>query len=263
MTATIPRHPAQYHPKVAAELVRQVGIEADRLHCLLDVLDPCAGLGARLGDPLVEAGHRFVGVDVQPEWAAARPWVQQGDATALPGEWTDGFHVVASSPVYPNRMTDHHQAADVCKTCGGMDPADYVNDPPHTLCPACKGTRLSRRNTYAHALREAGTEPAEGSAVTLGWGKPYRDLHTAMVMEVLRVVRPGGLVLWNVKNHVADFQEQMVAEWFLYVFISQRCFVRVVVPVPTPGNRQGANAAARVGNELVLVLRAPGGEVGA
>ncbi len=28
----------------------------------------------------------------------------------------------------------------VCPTCNGMDPEEYINDPPHTLCPTCKGT---------------------------------------------------------------------------------------------------------------------------
>ena len=26
-----------------------------------------------------------------------------------------------------------------CEACGGDDPANYINDPPHTLCPACGG----------------------------------------------------------------------------------------------------------------------------
>lgn len=30
----------------------------------------------------------------------------------------------------------------VCWTCKGMDPEDYMNDPPHTVCPECKGQRL-------------------------------------------------------------------------------------------------------------------------
>ena len=30
-----------------------------------------------------------------------------------------------------------------CPTCNGLDPEDYVHDPPHTLCPDCGGTGLS------------------------------------------------------------------------------------------------------------------------
>lgn len=27
-----------------------------------------------------------------------------------------------------------------CTQCGGLDPSEYINDPPHTLCPRCLGS---------------------------------------------------------------------------------------------------------------------------
>jgi len=30
-----------------------------------------------------------------------------------------------------------------CRRCGGAHPSEYINDPPHTLCPTCDGTGVS------------------------------------------------------------------------------------------------------------------------
>lgn len=265
MTATIPRHPAKYSKAVLAEFLRQIAAEAEREHRHLAVLDPCAGTGERLGALMDELGHIFVGVELQPEWAAAHPAVIEGDCRKMPAEWTGRYDVLATSVVYPNRMTDHHVATDPCRRCvGGVS---RTLDPE---CNVCGGSGLSRRNTYTHALRESGAEPAAGSMVVMPWGPGYRAAATLALQEFVRVTRPGGLVLFNIKNHLVDGVEQRVAEWYLHAFVALRCYVRAVVPVQTPGNRQGANGHAkpddtgtkrdtRAPAELVLVLRTPGG----
>lgn len=41
-----------------------------------------------------------------------------------------------------------------CPRCGGMDPAQYINDPPHTLCPDCKGDGQVERPAAIAYLEE-------------------------------------------------------------------------------------------------------------
>lgn len=273
---TTPRHPAKFTGAVLDTITRAL-TEHSPTHGLR-ILDPFAGVGG-VHQLHAKGGHDTVGVELQPEWAAANPRTVVGDATALPASWAGTFDALVTSPCYGNRMADHHQAADPCKPCAGTgEDHTHANDchpdcdgrhhrgDGMAICPrgpvqckACHGSGLSKRNTYAHALREGGAEPVEGSAAMMQWGPEYRELHTQAWREALRVLRPGGLIMVNISNHVRDNVEQKVAEWHLYVFIAMGCRLWEVRRIRTPRQRQGANASLRVDGELLLVLHAPGG----
>lgn len=285
-------HPAKFPRYVLARLELYIRAEARALRRPARVLDPFAGVG-RIHD-LPRRIAETTGVEIEPEWAACRARTVEGDATALPADWTASFDVVATSPCYGNRIADHHEARDSCAGCGGTGVAlseEGCSEAPwccstcgrvdcvcgvlakemarHNrrclvcrgqVCGSCGGNGVSKRYTYRHAL---GRMPAERSSAALQWGGHYRTLHRAAWAEAHRVLRPpdptsedpGGLALINIKNHVRQGAVQQVAEWH------KRCLgevgFRVLddVELEAPGLRHGENRDARVEFERIIVAR--------
>jgi len=264
-------HPAKWSAAVLVALAELVADEAKRLgRPRTNVLDPFAGRGrTELADALhayTGEQHRVFGIELQPEWAAADPLTQVGDATALPADWTGMFDIIATSPCYGNRMADRHDAQDRCKACdgSGCTVADCLGAHPddgqdHRLCPRCKGHGLSWRNTYAHSLRRQGGELVAGSAAGLQWGSRYRLVHRDAITEMLRVLVPGGLALVNMKNHPRDGVEQLVVEWWVNELLVRGCKLQEVRPVGTPGLGYGANlhTELKVEGEHIIAVRTP------
>lgn len=279
-TTKAPRNPSKYSTAILAALAQITSDELEKQAALgreLDrdpftILDPFAGTG--LIHQLAEIdGVITRGVEIQPEWAAMHPDTYEGDATDLVAYGDDLFDAVMTSPVYPNRMTDHHEAKDACKRCGGTGcrVVDCLGAHPddgqdHGPCKLCNGHGLSKRNTYTHALAEAGAKPAEGSSVTLGWsargdgGIAYRQFSARALAEMRRVVMPNGLIVINMSNHPETVDgvtiEHHVVEWYLnHCFATLGLTLDHVVRVPTPRFGQGANGNVRIDGEVVMVLR--------
>lgn len=229
----VPRHPAKWHKGAlelaASVLVDEAVAEADKGRLPLLVLDPFAGVGGvhRLRD-LCHRTVQTVGLELEPEWAAAHPGTIAGDVLAMPAAWSGRFRAVVSSPCYGNRMADHHDARDA-----------------------------SRRNTYRHAL---GRDLSPGSSAGMQWGREYRAFHRQAFAAILTTLETGGLVLWNVKNHYRGGEVQLVAEWHLRTWLELGCSLVRVVDVEATGNRQGENHELRTEAEFLFVLRAPTGQ---
>lgn len=187
------------------------------------ILDPFAGVGlTRLSECCPAA--TWVGIELEPEWAVSDPRTRVGSALDLPWEHPT-FSAVITSPVFGNRMSDHHDAKDD-----------------------------SDRITYRHRL---GRELTTGSAAALNWGRDYRQMHEAAWAEALRVSLPGALWIVNVGNHIRGGIEQRVTEWHLGHLMSLGFTVEQVVKVATRKQRKGANGQLRTDGERLLVLRAP------
>jgi SAM-dependent methyltransferase len=244
----IPPHPATFSGPILGEIGGLIEYETQRLGRSVKVLDPFAGVGGvhalgrqgeQLGfaawwytdcdedpDAIFGPGHDIetVGVELEPEWARAHPRTIIGDATALP--FGDAcFDVVATSCTYGNRMADHHNARDG-----------------------------STRITYTHKL---GRPLTPGNSGAMQWGEPYRELHVRAWGEVRRVLRPDGLLLLNVSNHIRKGAEVPVVEWHAETLVGLGFIVKDDVLVPTARMRFGANGAARVGCEHIIVARRP------
>lgn len=224
-----------------------------------ELLDPFAGVGlAQLAKAWPDG--RWVGTEMEPEWAEQAPGTIVADALRLPFPRAR-FAGIVSSYCYGNRMADAHDAADSCKACGGDG---WLRDttPPYDqlVCKVCRGEGLSLRNTYRHAL---GRRPSEGSAAVMQWGDRYRGFHKMCMREQLRVIEGGGLVVVNIANHYRTLRkgappvEQRVVEWTLTEWLALGCTLIEVRHCATPKNRMGANGGLRTDGERILVMRAP------
>lgn len=183
------------------------------------LLNPFAGTG-RI-HLLEQADVETWGVELEPEWANMHPRTILGDATALPFV-DDSFDCIATSPCYGNRMADHHEAKD-----------------------------NSRRITYRHTL---GRPLHPNNAGQLQWGKQYRKFHYEAWTEVVRTLKPGGRFILNCSDHIRKGEVQPVTTWHKLVLVGLGLHTTSQHRIETPRMGFGANAAARVGYESVIVM---------
>ena len=169
-----------------------------------------------------------LGIELEPEWAHCHPKTQVGDATFLPFR-ANHFDVIATSPTWGNRLSDHHDAKD------NSVRHSYTHD---------LGRKLSCRNTGTMTF----TNRRERSL-------PYRGLHRMAWTEAARVLRPGGLFLLDIGNFYANREEQLVTEWHLGVLLELGFTMEDRTEVPAPRLRFGQNRERLP--EYLLQLRGP------
>lgn len=222
-----PLHPAKYSPSVINLMDQCIRAEAfskpKRLR-RMRTLDPMAGTGRVHQLPGVT-----VGIELEPEWACMHPDTIVGDALDLPFR-KDHFDVIAVSPVYGNRFSDHHNAQD------GSTRRSYTHDLGRELTPGNSGVMEFRNYQVEDA--------------------PYRSFHEEAWREATRVLRPSGLFLLNVSDFIAKGEVQKVGSWHVGALLDLRYRVIDTFIADTPRMRFGANRE-RVPNEWVIALRAP------
>lgn len=221
ITAPPVKHPAKYSDSIIETLDKVMLSEAERNDARLRVLDPMAGVG-RIHELDRSCVYATIGVEIEPEWATQHPGTIIADASTLPFQG-ESFDATITSPAYGNRMADHHNAKDD-----------------------------SRRMTYKHVL---GRDLSPNSGAGLQWGHPYRELHTKILSEMVRVTKPDGLVVVNISNHVRKGVVQHVVEWYAETMCRMALLMERVIPVPTPRMRFGENGTLRVPYEHVIVMR--------
>lgn len=230
------KHPAQYSKAIAAEIAHVLDFEDVRGL----VLDPFAGPGQSLVQ-FVASRRRVLGIEIEQAWVDAGNELlhgiptcdielRQGDAcnTKLRSK---SVAAVVTSPVYGNRMSDHHDAAD------GSRRRSYTHD-----------LRTMLDNTNAKlAANNAGTMKCTSSE--------YQELHRAAWREMFRVTKPGGLLLLNVSDFIERGNVVHAATWHLNVV--QACGWRWenATPIVTPRMRYGENAEARIEREWLFQFR--------
>lgn len=187
------------------------------------VLDPFAGVG---GIHRLERWNT-VGVEIEPEWASTHPDTIVGDSTRLDTLFApESIDAIVTSPAYGNRMADN-----------------YAGDRHNT-----------RRFTYRIAL---GRTLDENNGAGLQWGNAYKVLHSQVWSACVNVLKPGGLMIVNVSNHIRAGVEQRVVEWHVATLLHLGLLLDEVRPVHTRRMRYGANGDRRAADEKVLVLTRP------
>lgn len=245
-----PNHPAKFSDgilDVAAHMLRD-WFELSEQSAPLLILDPFAGTG-RIHNLAENPDWDTWGVEIEPEWAALHDRTFHGSALdlskAIQGPW-DGqvgasFDAVVTSPCYGNRMADQYlgercpdcgclcDAEDIAGDGGGQDHRERVHP-----CDTCgsTGRQPSRRASYAISL---GRPVSQGSAGSLQWGKAYKVFHRRAWAEAVRVVRPGGLIVVNMKNHPRKGRVVNAIQWHKGALLSLGCSLRYEVSVSTPG----------------------------
>lgn len=219
------RHPAPYSQNIL-DIVVEKGLLPERGI----VLDPMAGIG-RIHTLATDTRYTM-GVEIEPEWAAAHPDTIVGDATALLFG-NNSFDAVMTSPCYGNRYADHHTAGDG-----------------------------SYRRSYTHDLRAMTGDPDRQLAMMntgryYAWQPAYADLHRLAWSEVYRVLKPGRRFVLNVSDFVRH--GRVVEVVAMHISMCTEIGFKFVerYDVPTPRMRYGANAGARVDTEAVLVFVKP------
>lgn len=185
------------------------------------VLDPFAGTG-KIHELRNFINVETVGVEIEKEWADLWEWTFHGDALDL-GFPDESFDAIVTSPTYGNRLADHHEAYDP-----------------------------EARRTYRHDL---GRPLSENNSGQLQWGAVYRDFHLEAWREATRVLRPGGLFVLNIKDHIRSGKRQAVSAWHATTVLDLGYSLVDCVPFTVTGHRNGSNHLARLDAELVWVFR--------
>ena len=182
------------------------------------ILDPFAGTGKlRLIRP------HCVLIELEPEWARISQAIV-GDATALPFA-NETFAAICTSPTYGNRMADNF--------------TDHRPDKHY------------KRYTYRHML---GRPLSQNNSGGMQWGEAYRDLHLKAWKECDRVLRPGGIFLINISDHIRSGHIVPVTDWHLTCLTNMGYVLQEHLRVATRRQRHGQNGQLRVGHESILVL---------
>ena len=185
----------------------------------LNVLDPFAGVGT-----VHELPYSTRGVELEPEWAGQHPLTVVGSALRT-GFDNESFDAVVTSPCFGNRMADNYEAKDD-----------------------------SKRHTYRHYL---GRSPSEGSAAVMQWGEDYKHFHTEAWLESKRVLKPNGMLIVNIKDHIRDGKIQFVTKWHTDALIGLGFKQVNTVIIPTAGLTHGENFNQRIPHESLLIFKKP------
>lgn len=205
-------HPAKFSAPIIAllgELTVRYGIAS--------ALDCFGGVGGIHSLPVTTFG-----IELEPIWAACQSGpVAVGDATRLPIR-DNAVHAVITSPVYGNRMSDHHNARDD-----------------------------SKRNTYTHTL---GQKLRDGNAGAMKFpGRQYEDLHRRAWSEARRIA--SRYLIVNCSDFIARGAVVEVCAWHMDEITKLGMTHVETALVETRRNRFGANGGARVDHEKVMVFK--------
>lgn len=243
-------HPAKFNDEILLRIA--AAISDHTWFDFTNVLDPFGGIGGiHLLRPITEGYvNTTYAIELQPGWARAsaeRGWTFCGDLFEFSpttsqfqyryesGSWVDceppgQFGTIATSCTYGNRMADKHNARED-----------------------------SKRMTYAHTLRRNGEEMDPDNSGGMQWGHAYRTFHEAAWNKCRFLLRPGGLFILNVKDHIRGGKIVQVSKWHRDTLIEMGLELVDDIQVPVRGMGFGQNQTLQEGlkvdYEHIYVLR--------
>lgn len=214
-----PAHPARYNKAFLPVFARMI---RDKKF----IFDPLAGTGERL----LELKEKylpdtvFIGTEIEKEWADITPSIVINMDVFKYLRFTSlRFDGILTSPVFGNRMSDHHNAKDA-----------------------------SKRNTYTHRL---GRPLSENNSGKLHWGKDeYAQFHVYLWKECVRVLKQNGIFILNIKNHYKKGIIQNVTEWHEDILLSSGLKKVEHIKIETPSLKFGQNSELRIPYESIILF---------
>lgn len=239
------RHDAKYSENVVACL-RSILTDVDA-PVEGPLFDPFAGSGTRLPD----LGRADIsGIEIEPEWATASPYVDQGDALDLrdyPGSIGGKPRTIVTSPCYGNRLADRYLGAK-CTFCAGTT----LNG-----CAACDGTGYDladRKRRFGYAM-SLGHPVSVGSAASLQWGEYYREFHQVWLSRIAQILPVGTRrLILNMSDHPRMNQRQYVCQWWIEAAGRHGFALVEAHSVDAMRIGYGANKDSKIESEMVLVF---------
>jgi DNA modification methylase len=183
------------------------------------LLDPFGGTGKIFSLLEYHPSLNISSIEIEKEWASIDNRTIIANALDIPFS-ENAFDVICTSPTYGNRMADHHKAKD-----------------------------NSKRMTYTHVL---GRDLHKDNSGKMQWGDEYRSFHSHVWLECRRVLKNGGNMILNIKNHVRNGETQPVTEWHCDSLGSMGFEMVEHVHIVTPSMRMGSNFEKRIPCESVI-----------
>ena len=218
-------HPARYspplYPVLAGTLQRAFGDED-----LIVILDPFAGIGGIHNLVYYLPNVQTVGVEIEREWATCHPDTIVGNSHKLNKMFApEIFDAIVTSPVYGNRMSD-----------------DFT--------PRDSSTRISYKITLGRKL-------SRGTTANMQYGDKYRQSHVHIWRQSWNVLRPGGLFILNIKDHIRNGRVVPVTQFHIDALVGMGFKMTGHEYVPLAGYKFGQNFKSRMTYESVLTFRKP------
>lgn len=217
--ATPLKHPARYTPAL-------LHVIAQYLKPGMLVLDPFGGVGTL--NKLAYTGAKIFTGELEFKVCEHSAGLRRvcADAQNLPYT-TASLDAIVTSPTYGNRMAD--------------DPSNWSPDWQWNTYTSGFGFKLHPSNSGA-----------------LNWGKKYRGLHAAAYLECWRVLKPSGLMIVNISDHIRDHERVYVSKWTFDTLVDLGFQYRKCHAVKTPRMTFGANHTARTACEYIFVFEKAG-----
>jgi len=87
------------------------------------------------------------------------------------------------------------------------------------------------------------------------WGTRYRELHSIVWAECFRVIKDGGTLILNFKNHIRAGTEIDAFGWHISKLINTGFKPRQIKQIQVTGNRFGKHNHLRIPFEYIAVLQ--------
>jgi DNA modification methylase len=100
-----------------------------------------------------------------------------------------------------------------------------------------------------------GRKLTKGNTGNLQWGKKYRQAHVEIWQECIRVLKPNGIFILNISDHIRKGEVIPVSNWHKETLVKMGLKHIDTILVETKRMRFGANSHLRVDYENVFVFR--------
>jgi DNA modification methylase len=96
---------------------------------------------------------------------------------------------------------------------------------------------------------------SENNSGAMQWGDEYRDFHSPLWAECIRVLKPNGKFVLNIKDHIRNGERQFVTAWHTAKLCELGLEYIEHVMVDVPSLKNGENSESRIPYESILLFQ--------